>query len=226
MTQDSPQLQAFRWIADQIVNESLKTRDFSLARSFVRDTDLNGVERQAILCNLFWESLRSSAWELASDCLLEGYPIIPKECADRGPLHDSFYHLGNRPDAIQWLLDKGAEVERRGPSNITPLIAAIQMNYEEVIGLLLRHGANVNASSVIDEDLTPLMAAARAGNEALVGLLLSHGADPNVRDRFGRNAAQYAEAAGHSDLARSIFAEGVTTSGPNPKSNKPPSRSS
>ena len=68
--------------------------------------------------------------------------------------------------------------------------AAVRM-----IELLLGGGAEVNRAD--DHGLTPLMLAAQQGSY-LVSPLLRAGADPEARDRSGRSARDYAEAAGRA----------------------------
>ncbi len=204
MNPDSSKLTAFRWLLSQILKEVFREGNLSAMASFLHDRDLGDVERCHILAVVFWRALRRRRWDIAKCCILQGYEVTPHEHAAWGPIHGCLSHLGDRSDVVEWLLKEGAELERRGPSNITPLIAAIQLGFTDIAHVLVQAGADVNASTVIDEDLTPLMAAARQGDRAVVTLLLSHGADPTCRDDLGRTAGEYARAAGYDDIASMI----------------------
>lgn len=205
MNTSSRKLETWKWIVNEILAETFKTRDFFIVREFIRDADLDDVEREGILAAVFWESLRNSAWETAEECIAEGYPMDPHESWERGPLHDCLSNLKGRSDVLQWLINHGAKLERRDANGNTPLLSAILNDDKEAIHLLVRRGADVNSSTIIDEDKTPLMTAATIGNAAVVALLLSHGADVNRRGcLFGYDASQYADLAGHHDVAKLI----------------------
>jgi ankyrin repeat protein len=68
---------------------------------------------------------------------------------------------------------------------------AVGMNREdEIVRLLLKHGANPNVRTL--NGTTPLMTAARRGSTTLVSMLLDAGADPSAIDRCGQTAVDYA----------------------------------
>lgn len=60
--------------------------------------------------------------------------------------------------------------------------------------LLIKHGANVNATGL--DDVTPLMDAASFGNQKLVKMLIDKGADPNFKNKKGKTPQDIA----HSSL--------------------------
>ncbi|KAL1837675.1 hypothetical protein VTJ49DRAFT_3525 [Mycothermus thermophilus] len=108
----------------------------------------------------------------------------PKNYHRPGPvLHllakgENFWQL----EAIEYLLSKGADIEARNEDGMTPLLVAASTNpregpwCEEVVRVLLKHGADVNAV-VVEEDgtrgATPLQLSTRSG---VTKLLLEHGA--------------------------------------------------
>lgn len=65
----------------------------------------------------------------------------------------------------------------------TPLIAAIQKKYHEVINLLLKNNANVDAHN--EYYGTPLLWAVAFGDIKIIELLLKKGANPNIKDSSG-----------------------------------------
>ena len=61
---------------------------------------------------------------------------------------------GDNSEVVTLLLDYGANVNARGPKDITPLHWAVAMNHKEVVKILLDRGADVTAQEGIS-DQTP-----------------------------------------------------------------------
>jgi ankyrin repeat protein len=61
--------------------------------------------------------------------------------------------IDDQLEVMAMLLDAGADIERSNREGHTPLSAACQLNYIEVVSLLLRRGANPNAG--LPHQLTP-----------------------------------------------------------------------
>lgn len=107
----------------------------------------------------------------------------------------------NRP-AVEALLAKGAAVNRPG---WTPLHYAAASGDDAIAGLLLAHGARVDAASPpASGAYTPLMMAAREGHEDSALFLLDHGANPLLKNSEGLTAARIAERADHKGIAAAI----------------------
>jgi ankyrin repeat protein len=94
------------------------------------------------------------------------------------------------------LLDAGAHVDQRDRHGDTALIGAASVPYPhlkvaaaETVGILLAHGASVDATNDLGE--SPLMWAAGAGNAEAIRLLLSAAANPALVDRTGHDALFY-----------------------------------
>jgi ankyrin repeat protein len=106
---------------------------------------------------------------------------------------------GNRA-AAEALIAKGAAVNRPG---WTPLHYAAAAGDDAIAGLLLEHGARIDAPSPrASGTYTPLMLAAREGKEDTARFLLAHGADPRLKNGEGLTAAQIAARAEHPSLAK------------------------
>jgi ankyrin repeat protein len=103
-----------------------------------------------------------------------------------------------RPDAVELLLARGAEVSTpaRHQFHVTALHAALAGPTPHVAHALVAAGADVNARQ--QGGVTPLQEAAANGAVDLVRLLLAHGADPAARDDNGRTAADWARERGHT----------------------------
>lgn len=76
----------------------------------------------------------------------------------------------------------------------TPLHEASNHGHYHLAQLLIKHGANVNATGL--EDVTPLHDAASFGNQKLVKMLIDKGADPLFKSKKGKTPQDMA----HSSL--------------------------
>jgi ankyrin repeat protein len=90
---------------------------------------------------------------------------------------------------VRAVLDKGADVNARGFHGMTPLIAAAAYNQNtEVILLLLKAGADIEARDT-EYSSTPLLwAAYNNQNPEAINTLLKAGADVNARGKDGGTA--------------------------------------
>ena len=103
-----------------------------------------------------------------------------------GP-HESLLNLAvTYPEALQVLLERGADPNVANEFGKTPLMYAAQFNQQQSVQLLLEHGADPNAATVWPADdcgyvlrtakMTALHYAVRYGSTGVVRLLLSKGA--------------------------------------------------
>jgi ankyrin repeat protein len=81
-------------------------------------------------------------------------------------------------------------------------MAASRSGWGDIVQLLLDAGADVNASTEVDENETALMVAAAAGHEPVVRLLLEHGANRGHQNVWAKDAAQLAMENGHTGIAK------------------------
>lgn len=78
-------------------------------------------------------------------------------------------------------------INARDKDGSTPLHCAVWKGQEQVVAMLLKAGADVNAHNENDHwGTTPLHAAAHANQAAIAQLLIDYGADVNSQDREGR----------------------------------------
>ena len=102
-------------------------------------------------------------------------------------------------DAINLLLDAGADVNRPGPTgdtwDATPLQHAILVRQPAAVQVLLDRGADLSRNTA-SRSLAPLFLAAGDTNPTIVNLLLAHGADPAVEDEHGATPLSRAVSAG------------------------------
>jgi len=85
---------------------------------------------------------------------------------------------------------------------MTPLHYAAAKGQLDVIELLLKHGADVNARD--KNGYTPLHAAAYYDHADAAGLLIVRGADARVRNNEGKTPLDVARERGRAEVARAI----------------------
>jgi ankyrin repeat protein len=102
-------------------------------------------------------------------------------------------------DAIERLLDSGADVNLPGPTgddwDATPLQHAILARQPGAVRLLLERGADPNRGAG-PKAVAPLLLAAGDTDPTFVNLLLAHGADPTVEGENGETPLSRAVSAG------------------------------
>ncbi|RMG63361.1 MAG: ankyrin repeat domain-containing protein [Bacteroidetes bacterium] len=100
-------------------------------------------------------------------------------------------------EAAEELIHRGASVDRPADNTfkVRPLHSAVAIGNISLVRLLLRRGAEVNATQ--QDGITPLHSAAYNGRVDMVELLLTYGADPNALTDKNETALDLAEARGH-----------------------------
>ena len=110
------------------------------------------------------------------------------------------YVWRDRKDAVQKLLDRGADVNLQDVDGDTAVHGAAQSGNVEILEMLLVKGANPNAKNKVGG--TPLMWAAVFGHEEAARTLLDRGADATQRDEDGVTAAVWATRNKQDQIAR------------------------
>lgn len=107
-------------------------------------------------------------------------------------------------EAVLWLLDHGATLNPPG-ARWTALHYASFANRQDVAGLLLARGAQVNAPA--PNGSTALMMSAREGHDGMARQLLAAGADPAQANERGETALTWAMRQGHYRIAQLVSDE-------------------
>jgi ankyrin repeat protein len=117
---------------------------------------------------------------------------------------------GRQPEAVQWLLAHGADVNASVTAYGTPLAFAANRREgsEAMLELLLDNGADPNVRA--SDGFTPLMQSAMWGNEPAAAMLLRAGARPDLRARNGCTALSLARSGGYDGIARMIEEAGAS----------------
>jgi ankyrin repeat protein len=84
-------------------------------------------------------------------------------------------------------------------SGWTPLHEATNHGHFALAQLLIKHGANVNATGL--DEVTPLHDAAISGNQKLVKLLVDKGANINLKNKKGKTPPDIAHPTLHNFFA-------------------------
>lgn len=102
-------------------------------------------------------------------------------------------------DLVKALIDKGAEVNRKGWA---PLHYAASNGHDDIVKLLLDNSAYIDAGS--PNGTTPLMMAARGNYLSTVKVLLDAGADSRVKNQLGLTALDFAKHYNAKDVAEAL----------------------
>ena len=95
---------------------------------------------------------------------------MPIDCVDVADQTALMIAAGsNSTGVIRWLLQKGADVNKRDYAGYTLVHFAAWKNSTEAIAMLVEHGASINITNNRDEK--PIDLARRYGNEAAVYML-------------------------------------------------------
>jgi ankyrin repeat protein len=114
-------------------------------------------------------------------------------------------HFGSE-ETVKLLLEKGASINTRskdGNLNNMALHAAIAGNYEQIVRILILHGADVNAKCEGKWRMgyTPLHVAAYFGRESILQILLQNAADPTKLTDNRETPYELAILKGHPEAA-------------------------
>jgi ankyrin repeat protein len=125
-----------------------------------------------------------------------------------------FDSLDDEPSGLIWAAEEGVRtvVERYLTHNrdLTlckktvqrALISAVEHGHEQIVTVLINHGADPNGGELPDKTGYPLHQAARYGRIQVVKALLDYGVDREQLDRSGKSATFYAAENGHLEVLR------------------------
>lgn len=166
---------------------------------------LTGAQRQAI------EQARAGRWEALLATLKADSPLPDAQDRDGATLLTLAARRG-RLDVANELIRRGADVERRGLSGLTPLGAAAMGGHHLIVQDLLRAGAQPERWSASGH--TPLQLAAREGHVLAVRALLNAKADPMAFGKDGRHALGEAAQTAQHEVMAALLAAGVQADAP------------
>ncbi len=110
-------------------------------------------------------------------------------------------------EVVEFLLQRGANIEARTERGVTPLYIAVKDSQKEIVELLLQHGANIEAKE--EDGFTPLHIAAKDGQKEIVELLLQCGANIEARSEGGVTPLYIAAKNGYKEVVEFLLQRGA-----------------
>ncbi|MEE9443504.1 MAG: ankyrin repeat domain-containing protein [candidate division Zixibacteria bacterium] len=121
------------------------------------------------------------------------------------PLH--FAASEGHTEVIEYMIEKGADVDTKSYFGITPLHVAAQNGQQKVIELLIKKGADIHAKGRSRH--TPAFYAAFGGHLEIIELLLRNGIDINSKGMNGMTLLHSAASGGHLALTQYLVEKGM-----------------
>ncbi|CAC5358040.1 unnamed protein product [Mytilus coruscus] len=140
--------------------------------------------------------------------MLFSYQADINKCDETGwsSLHVAIYW--NHKEEVAYLCDHGnAGINLSNKEGESPLHFACQKGYEDVVTLLLKHGASINHCN--ENGLTPFHLACSNGNKNIVELVIKAGAIVKKYNETGHLPLLLACYDGHNDIALVLLANGA-----------------
>jgi ankyrin repeat protein len=140
---------------------------------------------------------------------IKGYIEHLKESSNQEELNKGLLDATckGKLEVVKSLLDRGANVNTGGLSNLTPLHFAANGGNTEIARFLLDRGAQVDAEG--EGKQTPLHMAAIRGHTEVARLLLDRGANVNAVNMIKWTPLHETEWHGHTELARLLILRGA-----------------
>lgn len=104
------------------------------------------------------------------------------------PLGTAYYN--EKQDIVEYLLEKGANIDKQNNIGFTILITACFKYDYNGAKYFIEHGANLDIKDI--DGYTALMVACQNGDIQIVRLLVNSGADIDIKDGQGHNALDHA----------------------------------
>lgn len=160
------------------------------------------------------KAVSSNTLEIIALFLDKGANIDAQDFQGNAPLHEA-----KTREKVKMLLERGANIEICDENGNTSLHKALKHYWEpEVVALLLKHGANVNAQTkrgsmtlpfFAVENRYPLHIAAAQSTPEIVTLLLDNGADIESFDEKGETPLHRAAGVGSVGVVSLLLDRGV-----------------
>ncbi len=128
-------------------------------------------------------------------------------------LYDARHKAPQGVGFAELLLRAGSSISERSAAGWTPMMLAAGAGQAEIVNLLIRHGADVDARGFGEENnegMTALMAAAMHGHAEVVKLLIDRGSNIHLRSRAGYTALLLSSSKGHLDCVELLLQKGAS----------------
>ena len=116
-----------------------------------------------------------------------------------------------RLEILQALINKGAQVNLANQKDgMNPLSIAAENGHTEVVEVLLKNEANIEARNDKNSNFTPLHYAAENGHAKVVEVLLKNGAPVDFSDKYDNTPLHFAARNGHTEIVKALLTgEGI-----------------
>ena len=152
------------------------------------------------------EAARSRDWDTVALLLQQDLDVDTPQADGATALHWTAHW--NHLEALEALIDAGADVNAENDLGATPLWVACANRNTGIVQRLLAAGANPDGGLHSGETL--LMRCTYTGDPAAVGALLAHGADVDAAEPSrGQTALMWAAATRHPDVTRVLIEHGA-----------------
>lgn len=135
--------------------------------------------------------------EQARTLLRYGAAVDPENVHGNTPLFLACATAGDL-EIVHMLVEKGANVNKKGSQNYTPLHMAADKNNIKIAKYLIEHGAKVNSKDEMGH--IPLHTAVFQGHKEMTYLLLKAGSKKKTKNKMGWNAMKIAKRKGDKEI--------------------------
>jgi quinoprotein dehydrogenase-associated probable ABC transporter substrate-binding protein len=115
--------------------------------------------------------------------------------------------IGNDKERVEFLIDKGADVNARDPQGLAPLHTVSRNRNSPFVALLVEHGADVNARD--SDGFTPLLHAINRNHVPTIEMLAKKGADLELPTNGGIRPLTWAIGDGKYFAAKALIDSGA-----------------
>ena len=130
-----------------------------------------------------------------------------RDFSGKTPLHFLVTSRRCTLEAVDLLIERGADVAACDTDNETPLHVAAMMGHKEVVDFLIQRGSDVAARNKYNK--TPLHLAAMIGHKEVVDLLIQRGADVEARNKYNKTPLHLAADEGHKEVVDFLIQRGA-----------------
>ncbi len=202
--------------AVNVIHNKRQLKSWELTREAVISGDIEKIEQMFAVSpwlayqksvrgwNLLHFASKNNHEQVVSFLLNAGINADSKTNTSLSPLH--FAVREGNTGIARILLYEGAKADSADYRGFTPM-HRINSNHEDMVELLLKNGATVNARA--QSGMTPLHLAVRRGNTEAAGFFISKGAMVNAATDTGWTPLHYAASGGHNEIIKILLAQGA-----------------